>query len=160
MKRQEQACEIRRAVPADAEQLVQLVLGLMRHLGDPEDGFDAARFTGDAFGAEPQFSVLVAEQDRRLVGYALFHDAYEPVFAARGIYLSDIYVAAGARRHGIGRALLSAVARDGATRRRTFVWWVARGDDARMFYRTLANVEQPVTAHAVTFEAFERLLED
>jgi GNAT superfamily N-acetyltransferase len=95
-----------------------------------------------------------------LVGYALFHDAYEPVFAARGIYLSDIYVAAGARRHGIGRALLSAVARDGATRRRTFVWWVARGDDARMFYRTLANVEQPVTAHAVTFEAFERLLED
>jgi GNAT superfamily N-acetyltransferase len=149
---------IRRAGPEDAEPLTELVLALMAHLGDSPEEFDASRFAEDAFGAEPQFSVFVAERDDALVGYALFHDAYEPSFAARGVYLCDIYVCPQMRRHGVGRALLSEVAKDAAARRRTFVWWVARGDDARMFYRTLADVEQSVTAHAVTFAAFERLL--
>lgn len=150
--------EIRRARREDAAQLSQLVLALMDHLGDPPDGFDAARFSDDAFGAEPQFAVLVAEGAGELIGYALFHDAYEPSFAARGIYLSDIYVRPDMQRRGVGRALLSQVAKDAAARGRTFVWWVARSDDARAFYRTVANVEQSVTAHAVTFAAFERLL--
>jgi L-amino acid N-acyltransferase YncA len=149
---------VRHARAEDAPRLAELVLALMAHLGDSPEEFDAARFTGDAFGAEPQFDVLVAERGGDLVGYALFHDAYEPSFAARGVYLSDIYVCPEARRHGLGRALLSQVAKEAAARRRTFVWWVARGDDARAFYRTLANVEQPVTAHAVTFEAFQKLL--
>lgn len=150
--------QIRRAKLEDAEPLTELVLALMAHLGDSANEFDAARFTDDAFGAEPQFSVLVAAHEAKLVGYVLFHDAYEPSFAARGVYLCDIYVRPAMRRHGVGRALLSAVAKDGNARGRTFVWWVARGDDARMFYRTLADVEQQVTAHAATFAAFERLL--
>jgi GNAT superfamily N-acetyltransferase len=149
---------IRRAKSEDAGRLTELVLALMDHLGDTLEEFDAARFTEDAFGPEPQFSVFVAEHDGESVGYALFHDAYEPSFAARGVYLCDLYVCPEMRRRGVGRALLSEVAKDAAARRRTFVWWVARGDDARVFYRTLANVEQSVTAHAVTFTAFERLL--
>jgi GNAT superfamily N-acetyltransferase len=149
---------IRCARPEDSARLAELVTALMEHLGDPLEGFDAARFADDAFGAEPQFSVLVAEREDELIGYALFHDAYEPSFAARGVYLADIYVCPEMRRHGVGRALLSQVAKDAAARRRTFVWWVARGDDARAFYRTVADVEQPVTAHAATFAAFERLL--
>lgn len=151
---------IRPARPADAAQLAELVRGLMQHLGDNLANFDAARFDDDAFGDEPQFSVLVAESDNGLVGYALFHDAYEPSYAARGVYLADLFVTAPMRRHGVGRALLSAVAKDGAARRRTFVWWVARTDDARAFYRTLANVEEPATTHAVTFDAFARLLRE
>jgi hypothetical protein len=35
----------------------------------------------------------------------------------------------------------------------------AADEEARAFHRAVANVEQPVTAHAVTFAAFERLLE-
>lgn len=148
---------IRPVRPDDGAALVALALGLMQHLGDDAENFDAVRFLDDAFGAEPQFSVLVAERAETLVGYALFHDAYEPAFAARGVYLADLFVSAAARRGGIGRALIAAVARDARRRRRSFVWWVARGDDARAFYRTLTEIEQETTAHAITFETFERL---
>lgn len=148
---------IRYARPDDAPRLAELVLTLMAHLGDPPDTFDAARLANDAFGAEPQFTVLVAEHDGTLIGYALFHDTYEPSFAARGVYLADIYVSPEMRRRGVGRALLAGVARDAAARQRTFVWWVGRTDEARAFYRTIADIEQPVTAHAVTFAAFDRL---
>lgn len=150
-------CTIRPAVVEDGAALVPMVIELMVHLGDDAAFFDADRFCDDAFGGTPQFSVLVAEQDAALVGYALFHDAYEPAFAARGVYLADLFVAESARRGGIGRALIAAVARDGRRRGRTFVWWVARGDDARAFYRTLTDAEQPVTAHAITFETFQKL---
>jgi GNAT superfamily N-acetyltransferase len=148
---------IRHARREDAGRLAELVLALMEHLGDSPEGFDATRFTEDGFGPEPQFTVLVADGGNDLVGYALIHDAYEPAFAARGVYLSDLYVCPEMRRRGVGRALLSEVAKDAASRRRTFVWWVARQEDSRPFYRTVANVEQPVTAYAVTFEAFDRL---
>jgi GNAT superfamily N-acetyltransferase len=149
---------IRRAEAGDGPDLAVLVLALMAHLGDPPHTFDAGRFLGDAFGPQPQFDVLVAESDSVLIGYALFHDAYEPAYAARGVYLSDVYVTPGRRREGVGRALLARVAREATARGRTFIWWVSRTDEARGFYRTLANVEQPVTAHAVTFAAFDRLL--
>lgn len=149
---------IRPATPADTPRLIDLVLALMAHLGDAPDHFDAARFTDDAFGADPQFRVFVAERASDLIGYTLFLDAYEPAFSARGVYMADLYVCAAARRQGVGRALVSQVAKDAAARGRTFVWWVARGDDARAFYRTLADVEQPTTAHALTFDAFDRLV--
>ena len=90
---------VRRARPEDAAQLADLVRALMAHLGDALEGFAPERFAVDAFGPEPQFSVLVAESRGTLIGYALFHDAYEPSFAARGVYLADIYVRPEMRRN-------------------------------------------------------------
>lgn len=148
---------IRRARREDAGMLVELVLGLMERLGDDPAGFDRDTFLADAFGEDPQFSVLVADHVGSLVGYALFFPCYEPAFSARGLYLSDLFVAASARRLRVGRRLMAAVARESKRRGRTFVWWVARSDDARAFYRTFADVEQPASAHAITFDAFERL---
>lgn len=151
---------IRKAVTTDGPALLGMVADLMQHMGDSPDDFDAKRFLDDAFGADPQFEVLMAEQAGIPVGYALFHDAYETAFAARGVYLSDIFVAASMRRSGLGRALLAVVADAARARGRTFVWWVARGDDARAFYRTLSLVEAQATAHALTFDAFERLADE
>ena len=37
-------------------------------------------------------------------GYALYFDSYEPTYAARGLYLADLYVDQAFRRQGIGRA--------------------------------------------------------
>jgi ribosomal protein S18 acetylase RimI-like enzyme len=150
---------IRFATRSDADQLVTLALELVVHEGDSVEWFERDRFVEDAFGSTPQFSVLVAVRGPDLVGYALFHDAYEPSHAARGVYLCDLYVRPGCRRRGIGRALLAHVAKDGAARGRSYVWWVAResNDPARAFYRTVTNVEQHVTAHAITYEMFQAL---
>jgi ribosomal protein S18 acetylase RimI-like enzyme len=150
---------IRSAERGDAEVLISLARELIVHEGDSVEHFDGARFIEDAFGASPQFSVLVAARGSELLGYALFHDAYEPSHAARGVYLCDLYVRPSFRRLGIGQALIARVARDGAARGRSYVWWVAReaNDAARAFYRRLADVEQRVTAHAITYETFQAL---
>ena len=148
---------VRAARRGDATAVVALARDLLRHLGDPTDSFDSEQFIEDAFGAQRQFELVVAEDEGIVVGYALFHDAYEPAFTARGTYLSDLFVAAGSRRRGVGRALMAAVARATKERGRTFVWWVARGDDARAFYRSLGAEGTDCSAHALTFAHFETL---
>src|SRR3546814_16795315 len=58
----------------------------------------------------PEFVVLLAENEGGLLGYAMFYDAYEPSYAARGVYMADLYVRPAARRLGLGRRLTAAVA--------------------------------------------------
>src|SRR5262249_13863674 len=93
------------------------------------------------------------------VGYALFHDAYEPAYAARGVYLCDLFVTAHARRHGIGRALVAAVAQDAERRGRSYVWWVSRpwSAEAHALYRGMGAIEEPLNAHAIVFDVFRSL---
>lgn len=150
---------IRRAVPADAEALEALARGLNEHEGDPVEKFTAQAIRRDLFGAAPQAVALLAELDGAPVGFAMFHDAYYNPAAARGLYLSDLFVAAEARRRGVARALMAAVAAEAKAAGRTFVWWTrkAQNDRAGAFYRTLGAVEEPVVAHALHGEAFDRL---
>jgi len=150
---------IRAAVPADVPALAALGRELNAHQGDPVEHFTEEAVVRDAFGAPPAFDALVAEQGGRIVGYALFVDAYESGWAARGLYLGDLYVAPPARRGGIGRALVSALAREARARGKTYLWWVSKewNAEAHAFYASLGAQSEPVVAHALTFEAFERL---
>jgi GNAT superfamily N-acetyltransferase len=97
-----------------------------------------------------------------VVGYALFHDSYEPIYAARGVYLCDLFVEEAARRQGVGRALIAAVSRDAHRRGRTFAWWVSRTGNARAhaFYDGLRAYNESVTAFAVFEETFSTLVDE
>jgi ribosomal protein S18 acetylase RimI-like enzyme len=150
---------VRKAVRRDVAAIARLGRALNALHGDPTRFFSAPAVRRDGFGRRPVFEVLVAERGRTVLGYALFLDAYEPAYAARGLYLCDVYVVPRVRRHGVGRALLAAVAARAARRRRTFVWWVSRGWNrpARRFYRTIGAVEERVVAHALVFDAFAAL---
>jgi GNAT superfamily N-acetyltransferase len=150
---------IRPAVPADRAALVRMVKELNVHQGDPTEHFTEAIVGRDVFGPDAYLDVLVAERDGELVGYTFAHDGYESGYAARGIYLCDLYVAPHARREKIGRALVAAVARRAQVRGRTFLWWASRdwNTDAQKFYDTLGVINEPVMAHALTFEAFDAL---
>jgi GNAT superfamily N-acetyltransferase len=64
----------------------------------------------DGFGENPRFRALIAEWDGRPAGYALFWEYYS-TWAGRGMFLEDLFVREAFRRHGIGTALLAAVAR-------------------------------------------------
>ena len=145
---------IRRAEPADAAAVAALAGELRAHQGNPPGHLTPERILGDGFGERPEFAILLALLDGASVGYALFHDAYEPAYAARGAYLCDLYVHPVARRQGIGRALVGAVAAETTARGRRYVWWVSqhRNAEARAFYARLGATDDEVAAHALVLD--------
>jgi len=65
----------------------------------------------DAFGTTRRFEVLIAEIDRKPVGFALFFPNYSTWEGKPGLYIEDIFVEESARKSGIGRKLIAAVAK-------------------------------------------------
>ncbi|MDQ6689009.1 MAG: GNAT family N-acetyltransferase [Gemmatimonadota bacterium] len=63
------------------------------------------------FGARPAAEVLIAYLDDKPAGFALFFHNYSTWLGKRGIYLEDLFVRPAARKHGVGFALLRALAR-------------------------------------------------
>jgi GNAT superfamily N-acetyltransferase len=121
-------------------------------LGDPRGHLTSEVIIRDGFGEEPEFELVVAERSSGLIGYALYLDVYEPAYAARGIYLADLFVCDQARGRGTGRRLIDAVAAAARERDRTFVWWVAQPSNAAAlsFYRKLAPaLVQTVVTHVL-----------
>src|SRR5579862_5809892 len=64
----------------------------------------------DGFGSQPMFRSLIAEWEGKAIGYALFFGFYSS-WKGPGIFLEDLFVREAFRSRGIGRALLSEVAR-------------------------------------------------
>lgn len=119
---------------------------LNRHLGLAAEPFTPERVLEDAFGPKPKFSLLVAEVDGTLAGYAMYHAAYDSDIAAAAIWLVDLYVEERARRAGTGRALMRAVAREAVrSGAKTLEWCVQdRNERAIAFYRALGATGLPV----------------
>lgn len=63
------------------------------------------------FGKVPAAEVLIAYLGNEPAGFALFFHNYSTWLGKRGIYLEDLFVRPSARKHGVGFALLQAVAR-------------------------------------------------
>jgi ribosomal protein S18 acetylase RimI-like enzyme len=145
---------VRAARVEDAEAVARLSDELRAHLGDPLGHLSAEVIRRDGFGKAREFDLIVAERDEKVIGYALFYDAYEPAYAAKGLYLADFCVSASARRSGVGRALIAAVTQAAKDRGRIYVWWVCKPDNegALAFYRALTpEVIEPMISHALIF---------
>jgi ribosomal protein S18 acetylase RimI-like enzyme len=84
----------------------------LRELGDTTDfRLTAEAYLRDGFGETPAFAGLVAEDQRNIIGYLLYHFGYDSDRAVRTLHIADLYVAMSARRQGAGRALMSRAAR-------------------------------------------------
>ncbi|ADW67911.1 GNAT family N-acetyltransferase [Granulicella tundricola] len=104
--------QIRPALPAD----VPLILHLVRELAIFEREPDAVKATEAdlhryGFGPEKQFDCLLAFIENEPAGLALYFFNYSTWTGKPGIHLEDLFVLPAFRKQGIGRALLSAVAR-------------------------------------------------
>jgi len=112
---------------------------LNRHEALRPRAFTAAIVRRDAFGRHRAFRVLVAEADGRIVGYASFVAGYNTDIAARAMWMHDLFVLPARRGHGVGHALVTAVAREAARRRLACLEWAVRGSNTRAlrFYRRL-----------------------
>jgi GNAT superfamily N-acetyltransferase len=64
----------------------------------------------DGFGPNPFYSCLIAEQDGKPAGFALYFFNYSTWLGRPGIYLEDLFVLPAFRSMGIGKALLKQVA--------------------------------------------------
>ena len=94
---------------------VPLLLRFFRELAEYEREPGAVRINEetlvrDGFGTRPKFRSLIAEWGGEAIGYALFFGIYSTLKGS-GIVLEDLFVREAFRGRGIGRALLSAIAR-------------------------------------------------
>lgn len=71
---------------------------------------EEADLARDGFGANPGFRALIAEWDGQTAAYALFFGCYS-TWAERRLFLEDLFVREPFRGRGIGKALLTSVAR-------------------------------------------------
>jgi GNAT superfamily N-acetyltransferase len=63
------------------------------------------------FGKRPAAEVLIAYLGVEPAGFALFFHNYSTWLGKRGVYLEDLFVRPALRKHGVGFALLRALAR-------------------------------------------------
>ena len=111
----------------------------------------------------PSLFAHVAEQDSRVVGFALWFLSYSTWLGRHGIYLEDLYVAPDCRGRGYGRALLAELARICVQRGYGRLEWSVLdwNSPARRFYESLgAVVMDEWTVHRLTGPALRALAAD
>lgn len=104
---------LRPAEPRDAAQVVELIAALAEY----EKLSHLVQITPEAltrhlFGERPVAEALVAESEPgTLIGFALYFTNFSTFLGKPGLYLEDLFVRPEQRGHGVGRALLEALAR-------------------------------------------------
>ncbi len=103
---------IRWATESDAAKIVYFIRELARFEREPLEHvkITEAVVRRDGFGAGRRFEVLIAELDAQAVGLALFFPNYSTWEGKPGLYLEDIFVEESARKAGVGKALIAALA--------------------------------------------------
>jgi GNAT superfamily N-acetyltransferase len=131
---------IRPATGADAP----LIASLVRELADyekplPEAKATAADFLREIDAQNPVIRVLIAEWNGEPAGFALYFFNFSTFVGRPGLYLEDLFVRPALRSHGIGRALLRALARIARERNCGRMEWAVLdwNEPALRFYKTL-----------------------
>lgn len=114
------------------------------------------------FGESTCVEGLMAFDDNKAIGYALFYQNFASFRGQRGFYLEDLYVKEEYRRHKIGAAFLKKLAQIAASRnfRRIDFMVLDWNEPAIKFYRKLgAAMDEDERHFKFTDAAFEKLSE-
>jgi GNAT superfamily N-acetyltransferase len=120
-----------------------LILHFIRELAIFEKAPEAVVATEDdlrrhGFGPIPRFETLIAELDGEPAGMALFHTRFSTWLGQPTLFLEDIFVTEAARKHGVGRKLMTGLARIALDRGwRRIDFHVLDWNPARGFYERL-----------------------
>ncbi|MCJ1885129.1 GNAT family N-acetyltransferase [Pseudomonas sp. LA21] len=152
---------LRPAVPAD----IPLIIELITELADYERlvhevKADAERMHEHLFGPRPYAEVLIGEVDGEPQGFALFFHNYSTWLSQPGIYLEDLFVRPAARGAGLGKALLTELARLAVERGCGRLEWSVLdwNEPAIGFYKSLgARAQDEWTVYRLTGDALREL---
>jgi GNAT superfamily N-acetyltransferase len=118
------------------------------------------RLRATLFGEHPAAEVVIASQNGRAVGFALYFANYSTFLARPGLYLEDLFVRPEARGRGIGQRLLVHLARTAVERGWGRLEWrvLDWNESAVDFYRKLgATPLEDWTVFRVAGSALQRL---
>lgn len=153
--------QIRPATSDDAGILYSLICELadyekLRH--EVVATVDSIRET--VFGPESCTEAIIAEWNGEPVGFALYFATYSTFLGRQGIYLEDVYVREELRGRGIGKRLLSEVARVAMERECGRLEWSVLdwNKPAIDFYESIGAVAQDEwIRYRLTGEGIKRL---
>jgi GNAT superfamily N-acetyltransferase len=99
--------KIRKAKKNDSKKIINLICELAKFekLPPPDDNAKK-RLINHGFGKNPLFSILVAETEGKLVGYAFYFFTYSSFLANKTLYLEDIFITKARRNKGIGQKFM------------------------------------------------------
>ncbi len=152
---------LRAATRDDVPVIAELIRGLARFEKlEHEVVMTEALLDVGLFGDRPHAEVVLAEDDGRPVGFALFFHNFSTFLGRPGIYLEDLFVLPEYRGSGIGRMLLAHLARLAVERGCGRMEWAVLdwNSDAIKFYERLgARPNSDWTVYRLTGEALTGL---
>ena len=128
------------AEPSDLPVIAQFIRNLAEYERlVHEVRFDEAVLGDRLFGARSYAEVLIGEIDGMPQGFALFFHNFSTFEGKPGVYLEDLFVRPEARGSGLGKALLSALAKIAVERDCARLEWSVLdwNDPAIQFYKKL-----------------------
>lgn len=149
------------ATPADIPDILRCIQGLAEYerLADQCVATEAL-LRDTLFGDAPAAEVVLAREAGQTLGFALWFRSYSTFLARPGIYLEDLFVFPDARGRGVGKRLLSYLAKLAVDRGYGRLEWAVLdwNVDAIRFYESLGAIPMSEwTTYRVTGAALESL---
>lgn len=153
------AITVRPAEEQDAQALADMANALNVAHGKSATLYTAELIHGEAFSEDRVCHFLIAEREGHPAGYALYHWMFNSDLARRGIWLTDLFVMPGERRHGVGRKLFSAVAAETVESGMASLWWGVMSDNtqARAFFASLGARDEDARILELDGQALQAL---
>lgn len=108
----------------------------------------------------PNFDVLVAELNSKLEGILVYYFVPYSASAKPMLFIKELFIADGARGHGLGQALMRQASRIALEKGCVGMKWTVANwnEPAKKFYAEIGAVAHPVwIEHTLTGEALEKL---
>jgi len=134
---------VRPATRADVPELLALVRELAAYEREPDAvEMDESLLAGALFAPSPVVFATVAEDGGKVLGTAIHFRNFSTWTGRLGIYLEDLFVRPEARGRGVGRALLTDLARTATAHGYARVDWSVLdwNEPAIRFYQSLGAV--------------------